>query len=1159
MFLIDGSLHWSASDLTAAAECEYALLRTLDYKLGWADRIHLKEDPLQQHIAALGDRHEERLLAGFQSAANVAVLAHVEPPYTVATLEAAGDVTFNAFQAEPDVVYQPAFFDGEFFGYADFVERADDGWVVCDAKLARQAKPQALLQLGAYAEQIRKQGLPLSSTVSLLLGSGERADFQVADVLPVFVERRVRLRELLATHHAGGHPAVWADESVVACGRCAECAQAAELSQDLILVAGVRMEQRRKLRAAGVLTIADLATAVTKPDGMAEATFDKLRSQADLQWKRIQSGPDAPVEFELTGTAATTLALLPEPSEGDLFFDFEGDPLYEEGDPSRVGLEYLWGVLTTDETYEPLWAHDSAHERDTFVKFMDLVAERRAQYPDMHIYHYAPYETTALKRLAMRNQTKEKELDDLLRSEVFVDLYATVRGSVRVAVPSYSIKKLEPLYMGDELRSDDDDAVADGGASIVAYNEFRSMRVDDPDAAEGRLAALADYNEYDCLSTLRLRDWLLERAEDAGVRDLIRPRIKVIEGEELSEHDPVFVSLMEKAGPSTREQRTGEEQAYAMLATALDYYRRERKQSWWEHYERLSHPVDEWSDTRDVFVVESAQVVHDWTVPGGKAVNARRVLRLVGDWAPGSNADPKTQAVYSVPAPSGSSGPDGAPFAAAGVQSIESDADDPRVVHLTESRKPMDVYSHHPVALVPDQGLNTTHLEAAINEIGASAAGASSLPSGAVLDLLARRLPRLVGGGRLPTDGETIENVVAALVNMADSYVAIQGPPGTGKTFTGSHVIRELVEKHHWRIGVVAQSHAVVENMLASIVKEGLDPSLVGKADTRSESPTWTSIGNEPKFLTEHADSGCVIGGTAWAFANGNRIPHGSLDLLVVDEAGQFSLAPTIAASVATSRLLLLGDPRQLPQVTQGTHAEPVDESALGWLMEDHQTIPADRGYFLAESFRMHPALCSQVSVLSYEDRLDSAPAAAARSLQGVDPGLHVVLVDHTGNRTESPEEAAEVVAQVKTNIGAVWADPRDGSTRRPLVASDFLVVAPYNAQVALIRRALDTAGFPGIRVGTVDKFQGQEAPIAIVSMTASSHGDVPRGMGFLLSRNRVNVAVSRAQWRAVLIRSEALTAFMPSSTQGVLELGAFIGLCQPDGQADWRRASAAE
>lgn len=355
------------------------------------------------------------------------------------------------------------------------------------------------------------------------------------------------------------------------------------------------------------------------------------------------------------------------------------------------------------------------------------------------------------------------------------------------------------------------------------------------------------------------------------------------------------------------------------------------------------------------------------------------------------------------------------------------------------------------------------------------------------------------------------------------------------------------MERHRWRIGVVAQSHPVVENMLAAIVEAGLDPALVGKNDNDSDQPTWTALNKgvpaRAQFLAEHADTGCVLGGTAWTFANPNLVDRCGLDLLVIDEAGQFSLAPTIGASVSARRLLLLGDPQQLPQVSQGSHAEPVDESALGWLTDGHDTMPSHLGYFLGESYRMHPELCAAVSVLSYDGRLRSASPASRRNLEGVAPGLHVVLVDHTGNRTESPEEAAEVVRQAHALLGTPWS-ASEGSAPRPLGESDVLVVAPYNAQVALIRRALFEAGLPGIRVGTVDRFQGQQAPVVIVSMTASSHGDVPRGMGFLLSRQRINVAVSRAQWRAVVVRSTALTSYMPGSPSGVLELGAFIGLC---------------
>jgi uncharacterized protein len=283
------------------------------------------------------------------------------------------------------------------------------------------------------------------------------------------------------------------------------------------------------------------------------------------------------------------------------------------------------------------------------------------------------------------------------------------------------------------------------------------------------------------------------------------------------------------------------------------------------------------------------------------------------------------------------------------------------------------------------------------------------------------------------------------------------------------------------------------------------------------------------------------VGGTAWTMT-GKEVPAGSLDLLVIDEAGQFSLANTLAVSRAASRLLLLGDPQQLPQVTQGAHPEPVDESALGWLAAGHATLPASLGYFLADTWRMHPELCRAVSNLSYEGKLASAPAASLRELEVLAPGVETVLVNHSGNTTASKEEAVEVVRQARRHLGLKWTCGPD-SEARPLEQQDLLVVAAYNAQVHLIRKHLAEAGLPEVRVGTVDKFQGQEAPVVLVSMACSAVSEAPRGAEFLLNRNRINVAVSRGQWRAVIIRSPELTSYMPHKPAGLEELGAFIGL----------------
>jgi uncharacterized protein len=413
------------------------------------------------------------------------------------------------------------------------------------------------------------------------------------------------------------------------------------------------------------------------------------------------------------------------------------------------------------------------------------------------------------------------------------------------------------------------------------------------------------------------------------------------------------------------------------------------------------------------------------------------------------------------------------------------------------------------------------------------------LPADAVTDILLRRPPRTVSGDPLPRTGDVIDDIAAALLDLDSSYLAVHGPPGTGKTYTSAQVIARLVDANGWRVGVVAQSHAVVENLLGCVIESGVDPDRVGKKKSR-DAP-WREVDEKDyaSFIAEHR--GCVIGGTAWDFANDGRVPRGSLDLLVLEEAGQYSLANTIAVASAARNLLLLGDPQQLPQVTQGTHPEPVDHSALGWLVDGHHTLPQERGYFLELSYRMHPAVCGPVSRLSYDGRLRShEQVSAARRLEGVTPGVRVLEVDHDGNSTDSPEEADAIVDEVRLLLGKPWTD--EGETV-PLGQDHVLVVTPYNAQVVTLRQRLDAAGLTDVEVGTVDKFQGRQAPVVLVSMTASSADDVPRGISFLLNRNRLNVAVSRAMYAAIIVRSTFLTDYLPSTPDGLIGLGAFLSL----------------
>jgi len=1127
----DGTVIYSASDLAAAARCEYALLRRFDTVLGWTIGEY-GEDDLLARTAELGDAHEQRHLDQLreQTEDNVTMIGRPRP-YTTPGLIAAAEATQEAVQRRAPAIYQAAMFDGRFLGFADFLILTEDGYRLRDTKLARSVKVEALLQLAAYSDALSSAGVPVAPEVDLLLGDGTIASYPVGELLPVYLPRRAHLQRLLDEHQAGGRPVSSDTPDLRACHRCEDCEVQVRAHDDLLLVAGMRMSQRSRLIDAGITTVHELADHSGPVPQLSARIVRSLTEQARLQVSPRQDGKPP---YEVID--AQPLTGLPEPDKGDLFFDYEGDPLWTENGRDW-GLEYLWGTLTATGDFHPLWAHDRAEERQALIDFLALVRKQRKRYPNMHIYHYAAYEKSTLLRLSCRYGVGEQEVDDLLRNGVLVDLLPLVLKSIRVGTESYSIKYLEPLYMGGELR---DGTVTKATDSITEYAKYSALKAQglDPEAAEV-LKGIEDYNRYDCRSTVRLRNWLLNRALETGI--VPRGPVPVDGGAETEVVDDQTQRTLMKFAGDVAGQRDTAQQAVAMLAAARGYHQREDKPFWWAHFDRINNPVDEWADNSGVFVAsEPATVVADWSTPP-KARKPQRQVRMVGEvyagaMAPGSDV----YALYDPPSPTGlSENPDDRAFGSAKVVDCNEDGTEVVIVH----RPPKDgeLFDQLPFALTPGPPFQTKAQRASIEATAtAVAAGLPDLPPTAVLDILLRSAPRTVSGSPLPATGDKAADITAALLDLDNSYLAVHGPPGTGKTFTAARVIADLITRHHWRIGVVAQSHAVVENLLTDVVGAGVDGQLVGKKNA-PENASFVEVADSQYASFIDGSQGCVIGGTAWDFANDNRVPRECLDLLVVEEAGQYSLANTIAVASAARNLLLLGDPQQLPQVSQGIHPEPVDESALGWLVEGRHTLPADRGYFLDVSYRMHPAVCAPVSALSYDNRLHAAEhVSGKRTLAGVQPGVRTLTVEHQGNATESPEEADAIVAAIGELLGSQWSDEEGTESLGP---EHVLVVTPYNAQVVLMRERLDAAGYAAVQVGTVDKFQGRQAPVVFVSMTASSIEEVPRGMGFLLNRNRLNVSISRAKYVAYLVHSPRLTDHLPGTPDGLIELGAFLGL----------------
>ncbi|MGX5696822.1 TM0106 family RecB-like putative nuclease [Agromyces soli] len=1208
MYLSNGSVFTSASDLKKASDCEFAFLRELDTKLGRETLFAPLDEPMLRRAGELGDAHELRILERYRAEFGDGVVEVERPdvrdPDQVAAAVAA---TNAAFAAGAPVVFQATFADepvaGQgFIGFADFIVRQPDGrYRVQDSKLARHARVTALLQLAAYAEQLARLGVPLDDTVELLLGDGSVSAHRLDDILPVYRERLARLHRVVADRVADTAPVVWGDERYAHDGRCPTCELEVQAHRDVLMVGGLRVTQREPLAAAGITTIDELAASTGAVPHLADATLENLRAQAVLQLRaereaasaeasgaRREGDPPLPPPVEVRDARA--IAAIPAPSPGDLFFDFEGDPLYTEGDGTKWNLDYLWGMVDVDRHYTAFWAHSFAEEREALVRFLEFVKLRRQTHPDLHIYHYASYERTHLTSIAARYGVGEAEVDQLLADGVLVDLYPIVKRAVRVGSRSYSIKKLEPLYMGAELREADVKSGADSITEYVRASELQALArttaaANPVEAANASAEAarilddLADYNRYDCVSTLELRDWLLARGAEHGIRPVAATLLADRTGGRVYEASPLALRLGELSEAAAARGRSGgafvaghgalretgpagtpvaapsaglhdpDAEALRLAAAAIDYHAREAKSFWWSHYLRCDQPVESWEDHRDVLVVDPARsrAASAWYEEANWR-SPRRELLLDGRVAPGSRfgvgSDVFLLYDWPAPFPSQSPRPGQRAWSYATVVAVGDDG-----VRVEERAQPEHRWDVLPTAIAPGAPPRADALRDAIAEWASPIPDrAPSLPLNPAMDILRRRPPRAVGGlAPVGAEHDYVSAVVDSARRLEHSYLAVQGPPGTGKTYLAAHTIAALVREHGWRIGVVAQSHSVVENLLEAVVEAGLDPALVGKAvkdPAEVGTRPFTALAKKDDLatFTSERPHGHVIGGTAWDFCNTRRVPRDSLDLLVIDEAGQFSLASTIAVSTSARNLLLLGDPQQLPQVSQALHPAPVDASALGWVADGHDVLPAEYGYFLAESRRMHPAVAEPVSRLSYEGALHSHPVASLRSLDGAAPGLVPVPIEHEGNTTYSPEEAVAVVELVRAHLGRDWRETPDAPPR-PLAQDDLIVVTPYNAQLGEVRQALDAAGLTEVPVGTVDKFQGKEAVIAIVSLAASSAASAPRGLEFLLLKNRLNVAISRAKWAAYLVYSPGLLDGLPHRAEGVAQLSAFMRL----------------
>jgi len=1103
----DGQFQLTATDLVSHSSCDH--LMALEKQLALGELVKPDHyDPLLEILRERGQRHERAYLEHlFNEGLEVVTIDGTE------VSDQSVSETKEAMQAGKQIIAQAALRGAIWRGRADILMRVekpsslgDWSYEVVDTKLARETKGGTILQLCLYADLLSEVQITEPEFIHVVAPWSDYAPqtYRFADFAAYF--RRVKLSvevDISTTESPETYP-----DPKSHCDICRwqiQCEQRRRDDDHLCLVANISKAQINELNANGVTTMKNLAQLSTPipfdSKGGTKPSLEKVRAQAAIQ---VSSREKGKLLYELLDPLPEAgLSALPAPSKGDVFFDIESDQFVGEH-----GLEYLFGYAYRDSEstfqYEAEWAFDRDAEKAAFERFVDFVSERRTQYPDMHVYHFAPYEPSALKRLMGRYATREKEIDNLLRGLAFVDLLSVVRHGLRAGIESYSLKKLEPFFKFQrKVTLHEANVALTKLTSHIELDDFSSINEETKSAVEA-------YNADDCYSTAALRDWLESLREELinHGHQINRPEAGTKPSEEADEQAQRIQALVDKLikdVPTDVEERTNEQNGRWVLAHLLEWHRREDKSVWWEYFRLCDLQPDDLLRERTAISGLKFLETLETSKTGIPTDRYKFVLQ-----------DTEVRAGDDVKLAGGDD-----------LGKIESVSMKSATVDIKKKRATADI---HPEALFSHLIIRTNEQKAALFRLGEYVAEHGLKGKGPFMTGRALLLREKIGetDNSLKIEGELTLNAALRIAPTLDGDVLpIQGPPGTGKSFTGAHVICDLVEKGK-TVGVTANSHKVIRNLIDKAIQianeRNIDLKCVQKpsGDNKEQDlPNLIFAKNNKEFFQALSDGRAQVAG-ATSFLWSREEAQETLDVLIVDEAAQMALANVVAVSGCATSLILLGDPQQLEQPTQGSHPDGTDCSALDHLLEGHQTISDNQGLFLGVTYRLHPDICRFNSELFYESKLSSVEKAGNHQIRSKGPfsgsGLRYLPVEHSGNTSSSQEEAEEVVRVVSQILAdnTTWIDGE--GYEREVTIEDILIIAPYNAQVFEIHQRL-----PEARVGTVDKFQGQEAPIAIFSMATSSYADAPRGMEFLYSPNRLNVAISRAKCMAILIASPSV------------------------------------
>ena len=1046
------------------------------------------EDPFLKIIASKGEDHEKEILSDLQQKGLSITIIDKSDRFTMV------NNTLEAMKSGVEIIYQGSVSNDNFYGRTDFLVKedvpsnlGDYSYQVWDAKLSKSIKPEHILQLCCYADMLSDITGVRPEKGLVITGDRSKEEVLFDDYFSFYKLVKNQFLDTkeskLSTPPNPGDYTNW--------GLFSEHAQQVLRETDhLYQIAEIRSSEIQKFHDIGIMTVSDLLKDdAKKPQKMELKVFDRIKRQASLQKKSLLSEK---IHFEVleNDEYGTGLYTLPSKSKNDIYFDLESNPLNRE-----FVLHYLWGVAHEDREggFDCWWAHNKEEMKDAFSSFIDWTYDRWLQDKSMHIYHYGHFETSTIRSLMGEFGIKETKVDNLLRNKVFVDLYKVIKHSLCIGTEAYGLKKLEPLFRNTRINE-----VQSGQDSTVQYEAWIVKQEGRDHDTSSILKEIWDYNKEDCESLIILATWL----RNIQHQNNISPQSQVFEDRTKEQED--IEKLMEELLSNLKD---GKNKPHSKLLANLSlYHKREIKPEYWRMFDRLeSTDEDLINDLDSLGSLEFTEKVIEITTRSNGyefSYDSNQETKIkVGDQVIIKQDPNLTVTVHEINPDKGTC-----------------------VLKSTSDKLP------YFLSLVPFKIVKPGVIEDSVRDIATRYLQSGDIKP-CLENYLSKSRPRIKieGDEDLSSWGkDPLESALKVATNLDKGYLCIQGPPGTGKTYVGSKLIANLVEKGY-RVGVASNSHKAIDNLLQSVDKDLDEQSIEGLICriNKDEDEFYNRSNRVERFKSTSDVSSIeyfkVFGGTAWAFAH--PIFLDQLDYLFIDEAGQVSIANLVGMSQCADNLILMGDQMQLSQPTMGTHPEGTGLSSLDYLLGEKPTIPKDIGILLPKTYRLHPDICDFVSKKVYEGRIAAIDDNKKRVIKPClnskylkPSGIQYIELDHYGNEQASPEE----VEVIKNIIQELLSSEKIGYEEKKISERDILIISPYNHQTRILQDALTTK----YQIGTVDKFQGREAPVVIISMASSDVESSPRGIEFLFEKNRLNVAITRAKSLAIIVGSKNLITF---------------------------------